>query len=50
MNGASDLDHQPANAHDAAEYIDAVDVVDLFGQSFHCEEPVIEKSPSLRKP
>jgi hypothetical protein len=37
VNGACDLDHQAAHADDAAINIDAVDVADLLGECFHCE-------------
>ena len=37
MDGAGDLDHQAAHADHAAIDIDAVDVVDLFGERLHCE-------------
>jgi hypothetical protein len=37
MDGAGDLDHQPAHLGDAALYVDAVDVADLLGERFHCE-------------
>ena len=37
VDGASDLDHQPAHADHAAINIDAVDVTDLFREGFHCE-------------
>ena len=37
VNGACDLDHQAAHADDAAIYIDAIDVGDLFGECLHCE-------------
>ena len=37
MNGAGDLDHQAAHADDAAIYIDAVDIADLFRERLHCE-------------
>ena len=37
MDGPGDLHHQPAHADDAAINIDAVEVGDLFGERFHCE-------------
>ena len=37
VNRPGDLDHQAADADHAAINVDAVDVGDLFGQGFHCE-------------
>ena len=37
MNRPGDLDHQAAHADHAAINIDAVDVADLLGECFHCE-------------
>ena len=37
VNGSGDLHHQAAHADDAAIYVDAVDVADLFGERLHCE-------------
>ena len=37
VNRPRDLDHQAADADHAAIYVDAVDVGNLFGEGFHCE-------------
>ena len=37
VNRTDDLDHQAADPYDAAIYVDAIDIADLFGEGLHCE-------------